>query len=531
MSLQPRRRRVMRRAAAVSFVCLLVLPALPVPAAGTTVAGEGPLPTRDLVQAAKALDADDGAAARAHVDDARRVFEDGYANHSLVPADAPRGVLDELANTNESGPFRDRLVAFEAALFELIAANVDAHLDNGSLAEARAWLLAGRAMVDAPGRRLPYDRALAPLADGSAPPRADVATALDATAAFRLLEAVQTADDLQAIDDPAWRVRADRAATWWQVVEPRARARLPEAAFDALSSNISRLEARLADRDEPGPLPAIRGPLTALAYHRSIERLDEVAAGVEAGIFALHRTVRQDPLAVSDRRQAFLEDYRRHRQFLGIAGEGDIRPLDRAVLALNRSAANRSGVGQAAADAADELRRVGLLEYGIVLEVQHLAIRTDRVHQAQIRLLRPPLQGLVGYEVAIAYDPAVASVENVTARRFERNHSWSTADGTVIFGGEADRFANGAIVAHLHLLGVGEPGTSTDLNVTSRSFTRDDGEPAEVFLVRDGRATVAEILVDGDDDGGDDGTGSPLPAPGAVLAVSAAVLAALGRRS
>lgn len=523
----------MRQAGAVILICLLVVSALPVPAAGSSsIAGEGPLPTRDLVQAAKALDRDDADAARDHVADARRVFEDGYANHSLVPADTPRGVLDELANTNESGPFRDRLVAFETALFELVASNVDAHLDNGSLQDARAWLLAGRAMVDTPGRRLPYDRPLASLADGSAPARADVQTALDATAAFRLLEVVQTADDLQAADDPAWRVHADRAASWWQVVEPRARARLPDAAFDPLSSNVSRLEDRLADRDEPGPLPSIRGPLTALAYHRSIERLDEVAAGVEAGIFALHRTVRQDPLAVPDRREAFLADYGRHRQFLGVVGEGDIRPLDREVLALNRSAANLSGVGQAAADAADELRRVGLLDYGIVLEVQHLAIRTDRVHQAQIRLLRPPLQGLSGYEVTIGYDPAVASVENVTARRFERNHSWSAAGGTLTFGGEADRFTQGAIVAHLHLLGVGEPGSSTGLNVTSRSFTRVDGEPAEVFFVRDGQATVAEILVDdGDDDGGDgDGSGSPLPAPGAVLAALAVVLAALGRR-
>lgn len=527
--MEPRRRRVMRRVAAVSLIALLVLSAVPVPAGASPVAGEGRLPTGDLIEAARALDADAADAARAHVADARRVFEDGYANHSLVPADAPRGLLDELANTTEPGPFRDEIVAFEAALLDLVARNVDAHLENGSSADARAWLLAGQAMVDAPGRRLPYDRVLAPLAGNGTPPRADVDAALDATAAFRLLEQVQTADDLQAVDHPAWRVHADRAATWWGVVEPRARRRLPDEAFSALQGNISRLEDRLADRDEPGPLPSIRGPLTALAYHRSIERLDEVGAGVEAGIFALHRTVHRDPSVVPERRQAFLADYGRHRAFLGVGGEGDIRPLDQAVLALNRSVADRSGVGQATADAADELRRVALLDYGVVLKVEPLAIRTDRVHQAKVTLLRPPLGGLASYEVTIGFDPGVASVEDVTARAVQRNFSWSRGDGTVTFGGEADRFTRGAIVAHLHLLGVGEPGASTGLNVTSHRFERVDGEPAHVFFVRDGQATVAEIL---DDDGGGDGdgSGSPLPAPGAVLSGLAVALAALGRR-
>lgn len=530
MSVQPRRRRVMRRAAAVSVICLLALPAMPAPAAEAPVAGDGPLPTRDLVRAARALDADDLDAAEAHVADARRVFEDGYANHSVVPAEGPRRVLDDLANTTEPGPFRDRLVAFEAALFELVARNVDAHLEDGSLDAARAWLLAGRATVDAPGRRLPYERVLVALAGNATPARTDVDAALDATAAFRLLASVQSADDLQAVADPGWRAHADRAQSWWGVVEPRARRRLPDEAFSALAGNVSRLEDRLADRDEPGPLPSIRGPLTALAYHRSIERLDEVGAGVEAGIFALHRTVQRDPSAVPARRQAFLADYGRHRAFLGVAGEGDIRPLDRAVLALNRSVADGSGVGQATADAADELRRVALLDYGVVLEVEHLAVRTDRVHRADVRLMRPPLAGLGAYEVQVTYDPSVVRLESVDPLAFESGFSETARDGNVTFGGEADRFTRGAVVAQLHLLGVGEPGASTGLNVTSRSFTRVDGEPAQVFLVRDGQATVAEILVDDGGDGADDGSGSPLPAPGAVLAGLAAALAALGRR-
>lgn len=524
--------RVMRRAMVVLLAAVLLMPMVPAQATGDEgpVAGAGPLPTRHLVDAAKALDRGNTTAANGSIQQAREAFEDRFAAYSREDASAVRRVLDDLANETEPVAFRSKIHRFEVALLSMAAGNVDRFLDDDRHGRAHAWLRVAERSVDAPGRSLPFARVEQPLRAGQDPSPTDVATAFDAAAAFRMLEEVQSADDLQAAGDPAWGVHVDRARIWWDLVRPRARDRLPPAASSALEGNVTRLASLLSQRDEPGPLPGIRGPLTALAYHRSIERLDEVGAGVEAGIYGLHRTVHRDPPAVPVRREAFLADYGRHRQFLGIGGEGPIQPLDRAVLALNRSVANGTGVARATGEAADRLREVALLEYGVVLKVDHLAVRHDRVHKGKVTLLRPPLEGLASYRVRIAYDPGTVAVVEVEPRRFARNFSHDVRNGTVAFGGEEERFASGAHVALLHLEAVGDPLEKTGLNVTFHRFTTVHGEEAEVLLVRDGAATVAKIETGDGDDGNE--TGPPTPGMGlAGLAAAASVALWLrGRR-
>lgn len=536
------------------LLALLLLAPVPPPAAAShpgeaQLAGEGPLPVGDLVEAARALDRGDEAGASDHVEAARTAWQDRFRAHSAegVPTGAADAALDAMADESDPVRFRTLLVRFEAALFEVAVGNVEAALEAGEAdgdgggtvdhAAAHAWLLAARRLVDQPGRMLPFDAPLSALAAERDPSPTAVAAALDAAAAFRLLEEVQAADDLHALgEDPAWSLHVDRGRPWWNATRPRAEAVLPPAAFGALDRNMSKLEAVIEamSRDAPPPLPGVRGPLTSMAYHRSIERLDEVGAGVEAGLFGLHRALHRDPLRADARWDAFLADYARHRSFLVLVGEGQAPTLDAAVLDVNASRPDgTSAVDDAVAHAARTLRDAALLEYGLVLKVEVGAVRTDRVHRYQVTLLRPPLEGLRSYAVDLAWDPAVVEVRDVEPLRFDANFSAVIdADvGQAAFGGAEpgpDGFRTGAVVAHLRLTAVGQPGQETALNATATTFTTTRGEAAEVFFVRDGRATVADIRVDGDGDGGDDGgPGGPLPLPGAAWSLVALVLALL----
>lgn len=531
-------------------LALVLLAAAPPPAAAThpvdaPLAGDGPLPIEDLVAAARALDRGETGAAQGHVASARDVWDDRFAAHSAdgVPTAAADTALDALAEETDPVRFRTRLVRFEAALLTVAAGNVEAALDAGDPATARAWLRAAHRLVDQPGRSLPFAGPLADLAAGQNASRTAVATALDAAAAFRLLGEVQAADDLRAVGEVDWPVHARRAGHWWNATRPRAAAVLPAGAFDALDANMTRLADVLEAMEEPAALPGVRGPLTAMAYHRSIERLDEVGAGVEAGLFGLHRAAHRDPAAVPARWQAFLADYARHRGFLLLQGEGEPATLDAAVLGVNASLANgAAAVDDAVRHAARLLRDAALLEYGIVLKVETGAVRTDLLHRYEVTLLRPPLEGLRSYRATVAWDPAVVEVQGVDHRRFSTDFdaTLDASNAVVTFGGTQPGptgFTGGAVVGHLRLTGVGEPGERTGLNVTDAAFTTVRAEAAEVFFVRNGSATVADIRTDdGSDDGdGNDGPGVPMPTPGggwtlAALMAGAGAALVLRRR-
>lgn len=561
------------RAARVLLVALVLLSAGPVPSAaggggdagdagyggGDGDGGDGPAVDvaldavlDDLVAAARALDAGNASDAADLVDDARARFDDEVAPAGPANATAAADALDALADETDPVAFRTGLVRFEAEVLALAAADADALLADGDHTGALAWVRAARDRVEAPGRSLPFAGVEADLSNGTAPSPVRLRAAMDAAAAFRLHEEVSAAEVLHVAGVGNATPHLDRAgALWERVARGRAEAALPDPVFQALDANMTSLANRVAslgggggdsgDGETPLELRGVRGPLTAMAYHRSISALDEVAAGVEAALYFLHRTTRTDPEREEAALEGFVADAARHRRFLFLKGEGSTVALDRAVADLE--AAVGEGRGQAAvdgavADTADALRAMALLDYGLVLKVEFAAVRADRVHRLDVALLRPPLEGLSSYEADLAYDPSVVAVVDIRPLGFDGGFERVLDPGRALFGGSADPpFTGGAVVAQLHVTATGPPGAATALDVTELTVTTSAGEDARVFRVRDGQATVADIRTGGGGDGaGDREGGGPLgtpgPAGGAVVlvGVAAALLVAGFRR-
>lgn len=418
--------------------------------------------------------------------------------HSRVSTDDAEQAL-RAAQQASGTDARQRVLEAEAALLELARDNaLDAQASDNDTA-AREWLNVTLLRVHPDVRNLTR-----PALEGSLD-REALVEALDATIAVRAREAVWEAFLLHAADrtDAARATAAGAEALIGKLV-PNATARLQEGPRAGLEENATRVWEAItrppADQHEH-LFPGLAAPLTSLQYSHDVEPLEVFGERVVDGALVALRAHQEDPRLAQELSQAAWDRYRVDRTTVGIAGEGNVTPIDESVKELQNWIHDR----EQALDAAHQLRAavgdVALLSHGITIDVESGGVQPNRTHTYDVVLVRPPLEGIGSFDLRLTYDGSVLDVTDVTPRAFDGDvtvEGGGTTGAAAISGTADTPLVESSRFIQLDLGAAGPPGSNTTLHVDQATFLEPDGDRVPTNIVRDGPITIAEIATGND---------------------------------
>ncbi len=411
----------------------------------------------------------------------------------------------------------------------------------GDTALAAAWLELPWSRISGEARATPT---LEP-SEGRAPvePAEEHKTALVAIRARELV--VQgLAFHLEGADGAA-RTSADAARPWLQTLAPTVERSLPTGMAEAFKTNLSTVHKaiRNVERQAPGThaLAGLLAPLTALEYQHDVEPLEvQASRNVDAALISA-RALREDPGRASALVNGTLSLYAADRPGIQLQGEGSLDNVTEAygdlVEAVQASQSERAD--DAAGTIRDGLAEVALLGYGVVLKLETGAVQPDREHTYRLTLVRPSLEGVERVRLTVRYDPGVVRLTDVElAPRLNGTVEAASETGRLSLAATFEEpLVRSARIALVTIVATGEPGSQTELTLTDVEVQEPDEDILELYRLRHGSATVAEIHRGEGPNGTDGELGDPssgedrsIPAPGLAAALVTASLATAWRR-
>jgi hypothetical protein len=306
--------------------------------------------------------------------------------------------------------------------------------------------------------------------------------AIDALLAARVLEEVAAAEVLALQGTPGAHDHADRAKLLWDALGPRLSAALEQDVARGLDEGIGNLSTRLDDvQAGQGDLVEITGPLTAVTYHRSIDRLTGIVASIEGPLFLALRTMDTEP----DRSERLLEDteqhYRNHRVNFLRHGDRGTLPTDRAFETVLRTLGNGTTEELATAieDAVTEMHESAKVGYGLRFTVRDTEWDGASTEQIPVGLTNTGLEGIEGYRVALRFNSSNVNVTDVEMVWAERNASVERAEGKVVLAADGPKAFGGT---HLATLSVQPRADTADAAIRVSEHTFDTPEGAEAIV-------------------------------------------------
>lgn len=430
-------------------------------------------------------------------------LRDHVVSHSEVPADDVMAAWDarlEAASTDASAPY-----AAEALLLRLVRDNVIDALARDDDATADLWMRLAHSRVDRSGWSIPSWDVERGLHDQNV--TKDVDAIIAARARETLVEALLIHRGGAAAEAEAV---LEGATAFLAILVDHAAGRLPDALQTTFIDQATRGTGLLAD--VPGTRsddtwPGLMAPLVALELDRDMEQLDTFAMRNVDASAMVARAARERPETMPFfAEQAWLQ-YGADRPGLYLRGEGLMNETDTAYDALQAAAANGDPqrIDEAAGEVRTALTGVGLLVRGIVLKVETGGVRPDRVHEYQVTLVRPPLDGIAHYAFEITYDPEVLTIvgaepfgphdhpNGVDGPHEHEIPGWDVRfeDGLSVFKITPDEpVRRSAHILTLYLEARGAQGSETGLTLGGPRLLEPDGDVAELHLMRDGHVTI-----------------------------------------
>lgn len=441
------------------------------------------------IEAARAAAAqEDRAQAHDHARTARAVLE----NATEPGSNATDGLLeaaDRLVNLTASNgtlpvEVANQAVRIEAHAITWILDEAAANRSNAShaLDEGIAWL-ADR--LDAPGREVAFD----PMNDSASLASSHAREgALDALLAARVLEETAAAEALALQGNAFARHHAQRAGDLWAAVQPRLTDRVDEQTAQHLAEGLGNLTTRLESvQAGSGDLAGLTGPLTAITYHRSIDRLEGITGTTESALYLGDRTIEIETSHGEALVSAAQQFYRNHRPNYLRHGEGGVEETDEGFKGVILALENRTeqSLGEAAASAVEALHDSAHLGPGLRFEVGDLQSAEDGPGEIQLGFLNTGLEGLGAYRVVLEYDPGHLDVTDVEPGWAADNATVDTEEGRIAIETHGSPPAFGRVLAaSLTVERLDENGTS-QVEVVDHRFETPAGASALVGSVQD----------------------------------------------
>lgn len=389
---------------------------------------------------------------------------------------------------------RERVLEAEAMLLRLARANALAAHADGNDSAALAWLNVTLARVHPDVRNLTRPAAGEPVT------REPLVEALDAAIAVRAREAVWEAFLLDATGrTDAARITAGGAEALLGVLVPNATARLqpgPRAGLEENATRVFEAVTRPAADEGRHLFPGLAAPLTALQYSHDVEPLEVFGERVVDSTLVALRASREDPRLARTLAEAVWQRYGVDRGTLGLAGEGDIQPMDQALRSFRSALENRSAVHAAARGVRAEVEDVALLGHGVTVDLESGGVRPNRTHTYDVTIVRPPLEGIASLGLELAYDGNVLDVAGAEPNEWPGTlalEGGGTSGRGSLSGNASDPMVDAGHAIHLKLEAAGPPGSRTNLTVEEASFLEPDGDPIPVHIVRDAPITIANV--------------------------------------
>lgn len=435
---------------------------------------------------------DEARAARDHLQNA----EELDVVNGTGPLAASLDVLAERAREGNATDVATQAVALEARTLALLAnATVEGNL---GLERTDRWI--GDHLA-APGRLTPP--AARPVVESDT--AHDREAALDALLADRVLEEVAAAEALSLQGNPSASTHAERARLLWGHLGERIQGAVDEPAARSLDRAMANLSTGLDDVEAGrSGLAEVTGPLTAVAYHRSIDRIEAIAATLERVLFLAERTMDTEPDHAETLFEHSVQLYRNHRAHLLRHGERGTQPTDRAFQALAPAVQQGSHqeAEEAVATAARELRASTSLGHGLRFTLQDIEAESNAQNRVPLGFANTGLEGIASYRVVLTFDPAQLALADVEPVWAPANTTVEHADGRVAI--EADgppAFGRTHLATLVTDLGPGQEPVTID--VAETRFRTPAGHPELVASVENG-SLVPKGTTPSDGGGGHD---------------------------